>query len=536
MARLGCWLVLIFVLMLGGCGRTPGWSPLSDGSPGTPDIPPLPTSSPWFKLYELDKPGGQIRALATDCTGDSFMAGRFGGTFTIGKIKLNSVGADDLFIARLTPSGQTRWAISGGGPANEWITDMVYGPQGGIYIAGKLGVGAKLGSISPANIVGEHTQFVAKLNGQGKVLWVTPLGGGAKCDFMNTTGLALGPDGGLVVTGYYSGSIKMGKTTLPTRNGPFYGYVARLAVGGTVNWAKAIPTTEEVRTLDVAVDHGGGIYVSGYFSGKATFGAVSLASSKDPKKLKTADAFLTRLNPKNGGFVWTRQMGGDHDDAGVALAVDSKGNALLGGTFMGRATFGSKTLTARGPTGSLARDIFLARFSSSGSMAWVTQVGGPDSDVLSDLSSDSAGNAVYMGWAERPGAGTGRDTLLGLVDTAGVPRWTNWTDSAGGSGSPGLATGTDLALDNCTGHLIASGVLTGSARFWPPQVTAVADSSKRVYWLWKLSQSWFCQHRPACHTFSTMGSKCWASLSKDGTVCKAGAQSGVCSFGRCQVP
>lgn len=533
MARREGWLVLISVLMLAGCGRTPGWSPLPDGSPGTPDIPPLPASSPWIKFYELEN----IGAIATDCTGDSFMAGRFGGALTVGQLTLNSVGADDLFVARLDSNGKPRWAISGGGPATEWIHDMVAGPSGTIFIAGKLGPGAKLGALSPAGIVGEHTQFVAKLDGQGKVLWITPLGGGAKCDFMNTTGLALSPDGGLALTGYYSGTTKVGNITLPTRNGPFYGYIASLTAGGAVRWATAIPTTEEVRTLDIAVDQSGGVYVSGFFRGKATFGATTLASSKDPKKLKTADAFLTRLNGKTGAFIWSRQMGGEHDDAGEALAVDSKDNALLGGTFMGQASFGSSTLTARGPAGSVARDIFLARFSSSGSMAWVTQVGGVDNDTLYDLAADSEDNAVFVGWADQvSAAGTGRDTILGLVDTSGVPRWANWTERAGSSGSPGLASGTGLALDNCTGDLISSGMLIGSARFWPPDVTGTANSFKKVYWLRRMSQSWACQLRPACHTFSTVAGKCSTSLSKDGTACKAGAQSGGCSFGRCQVP
>ena len=516
-----------------GCGRTPGWSVLPDGAGASPDASPVPTGTTWIKFLELGQKDN-VHTVAADCAGNSFIGGRFKGeTLTLDGLTLKTRGGYDLFVASLDPKGKIRWAVSAGGPASEWVDDVMAGSNGAVYVAGKIMAGTQLGGIKLPKIEGEHTRFVAKLDAQGKWLWATPYGGGAKTEFMNTTGLALGPGGEVLVTGYYSGTPKVGGTTLPTRNGPFYGYIVRLNAAGAISWAKAISTTEEVRTMDVGADPAGSVYVSGYFSGRATFGSTVLASSKDPKKLKTADAFLTKLNAK-GAFLWARQAGGDHDDAGVALAVDAAGNVYLGGDFMQKATFGSQTRTARGAAGTLERDIFVARYSPSGDLVWVTQLGRSGQDSMVDLARDRAGSFVFLANAELGGGEIKEvSALFGMIDASGSPRWTSWTGRAGGPWVPGSARGRALSLDNCTGHIYATGVLGHTAYFWPQDVTATSRSDRTGSWIFKLDQAWPCRTRPPCHTASYAGGKCVSTVLKDGTGCTDSARGGICVAGRC---
>jgi len=530
MALKGDCLILICSLTLAGCGRTPGWTPAGDGSaPGADASSPLIT---WLKFYDQERSaGGGLRA--GDCAGNSYLGGGWTGeTFPLGKTRHKTRGATDLFVARLDPRGNFLWTLSNGGPGHDYITQIEAAADGSAYVAGKLQAGAKLGVLKLPKISGEHTMFVARVSAQGKFLWATLYGGGAKTEYMSISGLHLGKGGTVLISGKYSGTPTVGGTTLPTRNGPFYGYIVRLTAGGAVSWVKAIPTTEEVRTGDITADASGNVYVSGYFSGRATFGATRLSSSKDPKKLKTSDAFLTKLDPK-GNFLWARQGGGEHDDSGAELAPHPSGDIIMGGKFMARATFGSRTLTARGAAGTLEPDVFVARYSSSGSLKWITQIGRAQSDTLNSLAVDKAGNILFAARATLQGGEAKQSSaLFGQLDATGAVRWLSWTGSAGPPWKPGQ-TSASLSLNNCTGHIYAAGYVTGTAAIWPFKTTLTSERHKDGNWYAKLDQGWVCRLKPPCHTATLSGGRCLATVMKDGTTCTDGAQSGVCLSGRC---
>ena len=113
----------------------------------------------------------------------------------------------------------------------------------------------------------------------------------------------------------------------------------------------------------VKVDTGGNRYVTGDFSGSASFGDRVLDSAGGK------DIFLAKFD-RSGVLHWLLQVGGAGDDVGQDIALDRAGNIYLTGSFTGTATFPSdhgpaKTLTGKGQT------IFLAKYNPSGTLAWV---------------------------------------------------------------------------------------------------------------------------------------------------------------------
>lgn len=537
MTRPGMCLFLVFLFSLDGCGRTPGWTPVDDGAPPVSDMstgPDAPTGPPitWLKFFDPEESvGGGISAA--DCAGNSFIAGGWTGElFPLGKTPHKTRGATDLFVAKLDPQGNFLWTLSAGGPAHDYITHLEAATDGSVYVTGKLQAGATLGNLKLPKIEGEHTMFVARIDTQGNFLWATLYGGGTKTEFMDISGLHLGKGGEILSSGKYSGTPTVGGTTLPTRSGPFYGYLLRLTPAGAISWVKAIPTTEEVRTGDITSDASGNVYVSGLFSGHATFGATRLSSSTDPQKLKTADAFVAKLDAK-GNFLWARQGGGEHDDTASALAAHPSGDIIVGGKFMAQATFGSRVLTARGAAGTLEPDIFVARYSSSGNLKWITQLGRAQADSLNDLAIDKAGNILFAARATLQGGEAKQmSAQLGQLDATGLVRWLSWTGSAGGPWVPGW-TSASLTLNNCTGHIYIAGHVSGTAAIWPYKTTLTSESHKRGLWYAKLDQGWVCRLKPPCHTATLSGGRCVTTLMKDDAACKDGARSGVCVSGRC---
>jgi hypothetical protein len=105
----------------------------------------------------------------------------------------------------------------------------------------------------------------------------------------------------------------------------------------------------------------------------------------------SSDAFVAKYS-KRGELVWARQAGGTGYDRGAGIAVDSTGSSFVAGTFTGKATFGSRTMTSSG-----ASDIFLAKYDGDGNLLWAQQAGGKSYDWASSVALDSAGDCYVAG-------------------------------------------------------------------------------------------------------------------------------------------
>src|SRR5688572_6024139 len=99
-----------------------------------------------------------------------------------------------------------------------------------------------------------------------------------------------------------------------------------------------------------------------------------------------------------GNFVWARDVGqlGWAYDYGVArsVALDRQGHVYFSATFIGNITIGNKTLT----NDSNLDHLFLARFSTSGTLSWVVA----DTEVYINyypysVAADSSGNVYVAG-------------------------------------------------------------------------------------------------------------------------------------------
>ena len=137
----------------------------------------------------------------------------------------------------------------------------------------------------------------------------------------------------------------------------------------------------------VAADGSGSLYITGFFERGCTFAGISLSAFGG----EAYDIFLAKYD-NSGALVWVKQAGSTDYDEGAAIAVDSSGNIYMTGYFKGTAAFGNRTLISSGD-----RDIFTARYNSSGDLVWVKQAGGSGEDNSSSVTADSMGNIVVTG-------------------------------------------------------------------------------------------------------------------------------------------
>lgn len=258
--------------------------------------------------------------------------------------------------------------------------------------------------------------------------------GGTGGDFGND--IVVDAGGNVYITGYFSGTATFGTTT-KTSAGANDFFVAKYNPAGLLQWVQTAGGTGEDLSFGLALDGSGNVYVTGYFFGTATFGAYSKTSAG------VADLFVAKYDP-NGTVQWVQSAGGTNGDFGNDIAVDGSGNVYVIGYFFGTATFGTTEKTSAG-----SYDFFVVKYNTSGTLQWVQTAGGSGNDYGYGIEVDGTGNVYVTGsfqgtvtFGSTPKTSVGNsDIFLAKYNSSGV---VEWVQSAGGTTND---EGRRLAID-----------------------------------------------------------------------------------------
>jgi hypothetical protein len=175
-----------------------------------------------------------------------------------------------------------------------------------------------------------------------------------------------------------------------------------------VEWVRQFGSTAGDQGYDVALDRFGNIYTSGFTNGNV--GGVNAGFNA---------AFVAKYDP-TGNLQWTRQLGTAARDSAWSIAVDTNANVYIAGETDG----------ALGGPSAGARDAFLAKYDTAGSLLWTRQLGTAGSDQASSVVVDSLGNPYISGSTNGslggPSAGD-QDFFLAKYDPAGNIQWARQT-------------------------------------------------------------------------------------------------------------
>jgi hypothetical protein len=153
---------------------------------------------------------------------------------------------------------------------------------------------------------------------------------------------------------------------------------------------------------------------------------VHVRSGGDPR-----DAFFTKLNPRGDALVYSSYLGGNGDDVGYGIAIDSNGSAYItGSTVSTDFPVLNAFQTKYGGTGP-AGDAFVTKVDPSGrQLVYSSYLGGSSVDIGYGIAVDSAGSAYVTGVtassdfhvkdAFQPALSGSNDAFVTKVDTAGA--------------------------------------------------------------------------------------------------------------------
>ncbi len=227
------------------------------------------------------------------------------------------------------------------------------------------------------------------------------------------------------------------------------------------------------RALGIALDSAGNVYLAGWTASIDFPVTVGPDLSFNGPSLGT-DAFVAKVNPSGTGLVYCGFLGGSYDDGATGLAVDSAGNAYVGGytksvdfpVYLGPYTTPAAGVVQYG-------DGFIAKINASGTgLVYSGFLGGSSADVVSAVAVDSSGRAYVCGTTESSNfpVKAGPDTSYNgqkdvfILRVAASGQSLDWSGFIGGTRDD---IGTGLALDSFANSYVIGHTTSTQANLFP---------------------------------------------------------------------
>jgi MYXO-CTERM domain-containing protein len=254
--------------------------------------------------------------IAVDAAGSAYFTGWTSSPdlpITSGALAKMSSGGDDAFVVKLDPSGLS--------PVYSTYLGGI-GPDEGRAIA--------VDAAGNAYVAGNTTSTNFPVQGALDATYNSPPG-----DVFGDVFVAkLGPTGGTLVYSTYVG-------------------------GSDGDWAEAI-----------ALDASGNLHVTGS-TYSADFPTQAAVQSTHGSAGVETDAFAFKLNAAGTALLYSTFLGGESRDDGRAVAVDSQGNAVIGG-YVG---LGSSSFPLKDAIQSTTSTGFVTRLTPAGALSYSTRLG-----------------------------------------------------------------------------------------------------------------------------------------------------------------
>jgi hypothetical protein len=284
--------------------------------------------------------------LAVDAAGDVFVYGYFQGSINFGGGTLTTAGGNDVYLAKLSSTGAHLWSKRFGDASNQLAKGIATDAQGNVLITGNLTGSIDFGG-GALTSAGLNDIYLAKLSPTGAHLWSKRYGDSAD---QNAAAVAVDPQGNVLITGYFNGTIDLGTGPL-TSLGAADIFLAKLApTTGAAVWAQARGGPNNQSSLSLAVDPTGAMSITGVLTGTADFGGGPLTNAGG------GDLYVAKYDTA-GNHVWSGRFGDTAAQGGKWVAMDSTGATLVTGIIFGPTDFGAGPVPLAG-----GEDIFLAKF------------------------------------------------------------------------------------------------------------------------------------------------------------------------------
>ncbi len=399
--------------------------------------------------------GGNLADYGKDITcdnnGNIYITGYFFGTCDFGNISLNSSGNTEVFIAKLSNTGDWLWAKSGVGTGFNRGNSIICDNSNNVYVTGSFESNITFGTTTLTSS-GYRDIFVAKLNSSGNWVWAIKAGGSLTEE---SVGIRYNANNSFIaITGFYSGNSVFGNTTL-NANGARDIFIAKIDFNGNWLWAKSAGSNGNDESRGIAIDKNGNSVITGYYTNAISFGSINLPAGN------SRDIFIAKID-KNGDWLWAKSASGNSDDEANAIAIDNSGFIYVTGTFNEDIKFGNIELNSL-----LDRNLFIVKLNQSGNWSWAKMINGTSQVDGLGITVTSNGVATISGSFYKDAISNidtlyskgDLDILLAQISTTG-----EWSWHLSNGGIIGIISVQQAAVDSL-GNIIIAGYFNGTVKF-----------------------------------------------------------------------
>ena len=302
------------------------------------------------------------------------------------------------------PASAAAWTLSlstyFGGSDITTATAVAVDGSGNIFVAGWTDSTSLPGCSPVRPSAGGVDAFVAKWDGATHLIDYCTFLGGRGDD--RAFAIAVDGSGDVYVTGWtMSANFPVSEPLQSALAGAKNAFVTRLNPAGVLVYSSYLGGNGSDSGNAIAVDNAGNITVVGDTTSTNFPRANPIQSGLNGQ----TNVFVTRLSPAGDSLVYSTYLGGNGNDYGTAVAVDSRGAVYLTGSTT---STNFPVVNAFQPTSGGNQDAFVAKIASTGSsLVYSTYLGGSGGTVGfpetgSAIAVDSAGDAYVTGTTSSP--------------------------------------------------------------------------------------------------------------------------------------
>lgn len=293
----------------------------------------------WSKRFgEIPYPYGQSYHVATDNAGNVLITGYFTYPINFGDVPMTSAGGDDVFLAKLSSSGNTLWSRQFGGTGRDWGLGLTADSSGNVVVTGFFADTAAFVGGPDLSSAGGDDIFVAKFRPNGAHMWSKRFGN----LFTEQVGdlVATDSSNNVFVVGRFRGSANFGGATL-TSFGEADVFLTKLNAAGDHVWSHQYGNDRMQWGHGLSVDSEDNVAIAGYSINGVDFGGGRLPDTDE------YDAYVAKFDGA-GNHLWSQNFGGPDDQYAYSLASDPDDNLYVTGDFRGSMDFDGTFVASAG--------------------------------------------------------------------------------------------------------------------------------------------------------------------------------------------
>jgi hypothetical protein len=340
--------------------------------------------------------------ITVDSSGDAYVIGSTNSpTFPTTPGAYQTIRSDltnsthDAFLTKLNSTGAVVYSTYLGGNSEDEASSVAVDASDSAYVAGSTESGnfpTTPGAYQQPQ-AGMFGAFVTKFKPDGSGLVYSTF---MRMGFTgpSISSIALDSGGNAYLGGV--GTASAVNLTHPVNDG----FVAKLNPTGTnLVFSKLIGGIGDDFVNGIAVDNLGNVYIAGTTTSTdfpTTPGAFQTHYGGGPN-----DAFSAKLSPDGATVLYSTYLGGSGDDRGAAIALNSNGNAIIGGSTSSVDFPVSNALQSINPTlflGNPSTTAFVAKLDGTGAhLIYSTYLGGHIGEDVRAMALDQSANAYVTG-------------------------------------------------------------------------------------------------------------------------------------------